>query len=250
MSDTMKLCELYRSGNILTAEYRDEENGRKNKEYILAYRHCLRIYHEFEYVYESMVDVGLMAMAVILDRKYQEEHFLMDEAIPLCKECVMLFAGESEEEVEEKLKPFIAEKKDVSRELKIIDFEISGRQMKLYLADPDCMDYWGDDWNDTPYEHNAGTVYCEFVRDTVVVNFPQDTDLRKACDGFTNSPWSKEDFKKGKSPFAYIVPPYEADLSWNPHSRRFIGKNPNIRSFSYEEKIGKLYEAGYLITSD
>lgn len=39
--------------------------------------------------------------------------------------------------------------------MKIIDFERKGNLVRFYLGDDDLAEWWGDDWNDTPYEHNA-----------------------------------------------------------------------------------------------
>ena len=47
--------------------------------------------------------------------------------------------------------------------MKIIDFDKKGNVVRFYLGKDDLNDYWGDDWNDVPYEHNAGTVYDEFI---------------------------------------------------------------------------------------
>ena len=47
--------------------------------------------------------------------------------------------------------------------MKIIDFDIKGNVIKFYLGQDNDMNYHGDDWDDVPYEHNAGEVYSEFV---------------------------------------------------------------------------------------
>ena len=43
--------------------------------------------------------------------------------------------------------------------MKIIDYEIRGSCVRFYLGKDDDTDYHGDDWNDRPYDCNAGTVY-------------------------------------------------------------------------------------------
>ena len=53
--------------------------------------------------------------------------------------------------------------------MKIIDFEPKGNAIRFYLGDDECNDYWGDDWNDRPYEHNAGIVYDRFIKSTADV---------------------------------------------------------------------------------
>ena len=58
---------------------------------------------------------------------------------------------------------------------KIIDFERKGNVVRFYLIKVDRNDdYYGDDWDDTPYEHNAGSVYDSFVNKIVDVFFPYD----------------------------------------------------------------------------
>ena len=43
--------------------------------------------------------------------------------------------------------------------LYIIDVATYGNIIKLFLSKTKNKDIWGDDWNDAPYEHNAGEVY-------------------------------------------------------------------------------------------
>lgn len=80
--------------------------------------------------------------------------------------------------------------------MEIIDFERKGNVVRFYLGEkteewgwtnPDYKDYtgktpdwlkpsnnyYGDDWDDVPYEHNAGRVYPEFVKGykDIVIDF-------------------------------------------------------------------------------
>lgn len=84
--------------------------------------------------------------------------------------------------------------------MKIIDFEKRGNLVRFYLGDDTCEDYWGDDWNDRPYEHNAGEVYDEYVVGHRDVVFPFDYAVLEPCSGYLNSQWSKEDMKNRKVP--------------------------------------------------
>ena len=74
--------------------------------------------------------------------------------------------------------------------MEIIDFERKGNVIRFYLGKNGKQ--WGDDWNDIPYEHNAGRVSDEFVKGycDVVINF--DYEVLEACYGYNNSPYSKE----------------------------------------------------------
>lgn len=41
--------------------------------------------------------------------------------------------------------------------MQIIDMEKKGNVVRFYLGENGKQ--WGDDWNDAPYDCNAGTVY-------------------------------------------------------------------------------------------
>ena len=87
--------------------------------------------------------------------------------------------------------------------MKIIDFEKRGNVVRFYLGADDCEDYWGDDWDDTPYEHNAGRVYDEFVTGTRDIAFPVDYVVLepKEDNHFRyNSPFCKDNFKGREAP--------------------------------------------------
>ena len=79
--------------------------------------------------------------------------------------------------------------------MKVIDFVHYGNTFGLYLGEDNCNDYWGDDWNDAPYEHNAGRVYPEYIQGYVEFGFPLKYSVCEACEGYLNSPFSKEDMK-------------------------------------------------------
>lgn len=89
--------------------------------------------------------------------------------------------------------------------MKIIDFDKKGNQVKFYLGDNNCTDYWGDDWNDRPYEHNAGTVYDEYIKTTKVLTFDFDDLVIQPSDGTINSAYSKEDMKNRIIPCIIVI---------------------------------------------
>lgn len=244
----MKLYDVRRSGNILTISYVGEE-GTTEKTYILAYRHYILMYSDlYQYMSSKHVDSGEFAITALLKNE-DYDYYFPDQSIGYHKKAVLLFVGDEMTVVEKKLRPFLAKKKKVRKTLKVIDFEISGQQMKLYLGEKNIKDYWGDDWDDRPYEHNAGSVYDEFVTDTVVVNFPPEKEVVESCEGTINSPWCKDDFKNHVAPFAYIMeegkePP---DYSFH-HMRTRSINNADVEKFYFEMPIGYFYDKGYNIT--
>lgn len=96
---------------------------------------------------------------------------------------------------------------------KILDFECFGNIIKLYLGET-VNGIYGDDWNDIPYEHNAGTVYDKFYTDTVEIAFPLSTSVYEPCYGYSNSPYCKKDFLFRKVPFLLFG---QLDESWEYH---------------------------------
>lgn len=124
--------------------------------------------------------------------------------------------------------------------MKVIDFEKKGNVIRLYLGADDCGDYFGDDWDDMPYEHNAGIVYGEYVEKEAELAFPLEYDVYEPADDWNyqgNSPFCKDDFKQRKAPCLIIVknPGYDACYS------RLLGSDTKeIVKIFYEDEIEKL----------
>ena len=81
---------------------------------------------------------------------------------------------------------------------KIIDFDKKGNLVRFFLGAAGNNDYWGDDWDDRPYEHNAGEVYDEFVTGYMDVFFPYEYTVLCPEEDWSfhgNSPWCKDDMK-------------------------------------------------------
>ena len=111
--------------------------------------------------------------------------------------------------------------------MKIIDFVLYGNGFGLYLGADDCEDYWGDDWDDAPYEHNAGEVYQRYRQGYVEFTFPLKYSVCEACNGYFNSPFSKEDMKNRKVPCLTI--------STEPEIKIYFGDNIDEISKQIEE---------------
>lgn len=90
--------------------------------------------------------------------------------------------------------------------MKIIDFNRKGNVVRFYLGDDDCKDYWGDDWNDRPYEDNAGTVYEQYVKGYKDMSFPFDALVLEPCTNEYSSHYSKEEMKRRLVPCIVVIP--------------------------------------------
>lgn len=120
--------------------------------------------------------------------------------------------------------------------MKIIDWESKGNLVRFYLAKDEIEEWWGDDWDDAPYEHNAGTVYNEYVDRVVDVAFRWNTHIYEAGLDWRyngNSPFSKEDFQNRKAPMLVLAIGDDYSYWANDYSQ-LIGSEEN-------ENIVKLY---------
>lgn len=93
----------------------------------------------------------------------------------------------------------------------------------LYFSERHAKDNWGDDWDDAPYEHNAGTPYNEDYDgpelgikngrgiynpiDIKEVRFELNEEIyeiRKPCYGTINSSYAVKDINNGAIAWLYI----------------------------------------------
>lgn len=56
-----------------------------------------------------------------------------------------------------------------------------------YFTTKPLNEQWGDDWDDAPYEHNAGRPYEDAGHEIIKVAF--DGPFIEPCDGVINSPY-------------------------------------------------------------
>ena len=115
----------------------------------------------------------------------------------------------------------------------VIDFERKGNVVRFYMGDTSA-DYWGDDWDDVPYEHNAEQVYSEYVDHYIDVAFPIDTEVLEPKDDWRNngnSPYSKQDMKERKCPCIIIVPKASQDVSMSDCYTTYISDETCARIF-------------------
>lgn len=106
----------------------------------------------------------------------------------------------------------------------IVDYELKGNSIRFYLGkytetygwlNPDkisqvnvdniCVheDFYGDDWDDAPYQHNAGQIYDCYVYDTRVINFDFDDVVKEACDFLDVS---KDELISEQIPCVLVIP--------------------------------------------
>ena len=126
---------------------------------------------------------------------------------------------------------------------KIIDFEKHGNVVRFFLGEDDLKEWYGDDWDDRPYEHNAGNVYDEFVSGWFDVAWDADHYVLEPADGAYNSVYCKDDMKSQDVPCIVIAKPQE-DGSWN--DRRFAKyvASANAERIYFGDHVGDIEADG------
>ena len=121
--------------------------------------------------------------------------------------------------------------------MKIIDFEKKGNLVRFYLGADDCSDYWGDDWNDAPYDCNAGTVYDQYVKGVIDIVFPFNALVLEPDSEYNSQVYySKEDMKNRVVPCLIVVPEKLAADSWKYRFCDWIGAD-GIQKFYFEDNV-------------
>lgn len=118
--------------------------------------------------------------------------------------------------------------------MKIIDFKKYGNVVRFFLGDDNCNNYWGDDWNDVPYEHNAEQVYEEYIDKYVDYAFDVDTLVLEPQDDWHwqgNSPYSKQSMKNGDVPCIVIVPPDVKQREWDTEFGFWVGNKNAVQIY-------------------
>lgn len=121
--------------------------------------------------------------------------------------------------------------------MKIIDFKKKGNVVRFYLGDDNLASWHGDDWDDCPYEHNAGIVYDEYISGHKDIAFPFDSIVIEPCDGTWNSEWCKNDMIDRKVPCIIVVPKELAEESWYENEFKYWIGVDGVKRFYFGDKI-------------
>lgn len=90
--------------------------------------------------------------------------------------------------------------------MKLIDFDTKGNLIRFYFGKDDDNEYYGDDWDDRPYQYNAGPVYDRFVVQTLDCVLPWDYNVLTPEDDYGRE-YCKDDMKEGRIPCVIITEP-------------------------------------------
>lgn len=119
--------------------------------------------------------------------------------------------------------------------MQIIDYAKKGNVVRFYLGDANT-DYWGDDWDDAPYDCNAGQVYEEYVQGYRDIAFPFDDLVLEPCDGAFNVDISKSDMKARRVPCIIVVPKSLHERSYQDAFRNWVGAD-GIKKYYFGDEM-------------
>lgn len=121
----------------------------------------------------------------------------------------------------------------MAKQLEIIDFSRKGNLIRFFLGE-DHSKAWGDDWDDAPYNFNAGEVYERYVKDIVDVVIPFGDAVMEPYDGCLNCSYAKKDMLERRVPCVIIVK--EKDF----YGPRGLGI-PDFYRWVADDNIKKIY---------
>ena len=122
--------------------------------------------------------------------------------------------------------------------MRIIDFEKKGNVVGFYLGS--SGDYYGDDWEDKPYEHNAGRVYERFIEGYKDVAFGFDYTVLEPADNTDNSDVCKDDMKNASIPCLIVIKCRPGDVvkSFDYYDNRIA--DPRVVKIYFDDSIDKV----------
>ena len=124
--------------------------------------------------------------------------------------------------------------------MRIIDFEHKGNVVRFYLGRDDDNDYHGDDWDDVPYECNAGVVYDEYVVGHRDIAFPFEyTVLEPSNLWDASSSWCKDDMKQRKVPCIIAIKDNDGDLYRDNFNHYMGASSDDVIKFYFGDKMAE-----------
>lgn len=121
--------------------------------------------------------------------------------------------------------------------MQIIDFAKKGNVVRFYLGDA-SKEYWGDDWDDAPYDCNAGTVYDEYIKGHKDIAFPFDDLVLEPCNNgyIANVNVTKQDMQRRVVPCIIVIPAEIHRDEWRDSFWDWVGAE-GIRKFYFGDEM-------------
>lgn len=110
--------------------------------------------------------------------------------------------------------------------MKLIDYELFGNVVRFYIGENDLTDWYGDDWDDRPFEDNAGSVYDEYVAGYIDVAWGGNFMVTEPVGLY----FSKDDMKARKLPMVAVTPVLPDTYRWE-YDYKTVVSSPDVVRF-------------------
>lgn len=114
-----------------------------------------------------------------------------------------------------------------------------GDYKRAYFTSSSLDEQWGDDWNDAPYEHNAGTPYRHDGQSILSILFSSSMETPADVAGL-NSRYSVQDINRGAAPW---LSPNRYDLDKNQPDPIMAGASIKQFKRTVRASGGTIYKA-------
>ena len=185
---------------------------------------------------------GINHLALSIDKELSETNCVVDKldissrAIK-CEETHNKLIKELEEYLE----------RDKAPMMKIIDWETKGNVIRFYLGKEDEMDYYGDDWDDASFLHNAGLVYGNYIEGVAEIYVPFGCVVHNPTDD--RQVITKEDFKDMKYPCLIVTDTHEVLYDLEDY-QKYAEMEPEYSHARYFYLNDRLEPGTYVLSED
>ena len=180
--------------------------------------------------------------AISIDKELSEAHSIVDKLDILR---FYLSYEETHNALIKELEEYL--NRDKPNMTKIIDWETKGNVIRFYLGKEDDQDYYGDDWNDASFLHNAGLVFGNYIEGIAEIYVPFNCVVHNPTDD--EQVITKEDFKEMKYPCLIVTDEHEV-LYDREDYWKYAEMNPEYPYARYFYLNDRLEPGTYILSDD
>lgn len=185
---------------------------------------------------------GINHLAISIDKELSEAHSVVDKLDILNR---ALKCEETHNKLIQELEEYL--ERDKTPMMKIIDWETKGNVIRFYLGEEDDVCYWGDDWDNASFLHNAGLVYGNYVEGVAEIYVPFGCVVHNPTD--EEQVITKEDFKEMEYPCLIVTDTYEV-LYDREDYWKYANMNPEYSYARYFYLNDRLEPGTYVLSED
>lgn len=248
---TRKLVEARHDINSIELLYLGESGDYESEKLMIALPHLVVTAYDFDNKvcrYEKLAGAGLIPELFIVPYEKDIPSPMYQLELAGAKKAMCFYRDDDIDIILRKTKTLRPKRRKIPKDLIIVDFALYSHQLVLFLGNPKIKDYHGDDWDDSPYDCNAGTVYSEYYEDMVILNFDENYEIIEPTYGYLNTPYCKEDMRDQGVP-CILYQNKNMLNGYRPYNFGTAWKSKKYHEIHMGDKISKVVkEAGVLVS--